>query len=293
MNRTKTDTYMFPVAPPFDIAYRKEYVSHPVGPHTHNAAEVYFTLNDLPDVLLNDTVSAVPAGTVIIIPAFCIHQLYHEPGLTYERYILSINTEWIRSLFCDSSTDYSYLYDNTTPILFFPDKRQKKELIRCLNESLNISDRTTPEALILFLQLFKLIHSAVLSIGTPGKSRLPVSSAQQKVNRMIAYLQEHIHENIGITGLAEYFYLNPDYLARLFKDHMHISLGKYITLLKISAAETMLRDGKSVTEVQEALAFSSYAHFFRTFQKTTGISPSRYRKQYHSSGRSPSRFFLG
>ena len=194
MNRNKTDTYMFPVAPPFDIAYRKENVSHPVGPHTHNAAEVYFTLNDLPDVLLNDTVSAVPAGTVIIIPAFCIHQLYHEPGLTYERYILSINTEWIRSLFCDSSTDYSYLYDNTTPILFFPDKRQKKELIRCLNGSLNISDRTTPEALILFLQLFKLIHSAVLSIGTPGKSRLPVSSAQQKVNRMIAYLQEHIHE---------------------------------------------------------------------------------------------------
>lgn len=279
---SKADTYMFPVAPPFDMAYRKENVTYPVGPHTHNAVEIYFTLNDLPDVLLNDTVSAVPAGTLIIIPSYCIHQLYHEAGATYERYVLSINSEWIRSLLCDHSKDYSYLYESQEPVFLFPDKGQKKELIRHFNRLLSVSDNASPKAIISFLMLFEMIHNSVLEMQKNYKlSRfnLPVSSTQQKVNQMIAYIQDHIHDNISISDISEHFYMNPDYLARLFKSHMHITLGKYITLMKISAAETMLREGMSVAKVQETLGFSSYAHFFKTFQKTTGISPSKYRKQ--------------
>ena len=40
--------------------------------------------------------------------------------------------------------------------------------------------------------------------------------------------------------------------------------------------------GKTVAEAQEILGFSSYAYFFRTFQKITGISPSKYRKLHKS-----------
>lgn len=283
MMTSKADTYMFPVAPPFDMAYRKENVTYPVGPHTHNAAEIYFTLNDLPDVLLNDTVSAVPAGTLIIIPSYCIHQLYHEAGVTYERYVLSINSEWIRSMLCERSKDYSYLYDSQEPVLLFPDKVQKKELIRHFNRLLSLPDHATPEAMISFLMLFDVIHKSVQDMqknNALSDLNLPVSSTQQKVNQMIAYIQDHIHENITISDISEHFYMNPDYLARLFKSHMHITLGKYISLMKISAAEAMLREGKSVAAVQESLGFSSYAHFFKTFQKTTGISPSKYRKKY-------------
>ncbi len=280
MSRLTANTYMFPVAPPFDVAYRNESVSYPVGPHTHNAAEIYYTMTDLPDVLLNDTVSAVPAGTLLIIPAFCIHQLYHETGKKYERYILSINSEWIKAIFSDNSAEYSYLYDSQEPVLLFPDKAQKKELIRRLDGLLSLSEKSSPASLISFLQLFEIIHSSVISTTMSFHSDLPISSAQKRVNEIISFLQEHIQENITITDLSDHFHLNPDYLARLFKSHMHISLGKYIILLKISAAESMLREGKSVTEVQETLAYSSYAHFFKTFQRITGISPSKYRRQF-------------
>ena len=89
-----------------------------------------------------------------------------------------------------------------------------------------------------------------------------------------------MQDNLTISDLASHFYLNPDYLARLFKSHMHVSLGHYLTLQKISAAEELLRKGQSVAQVQEALNYSSYAYFFKTFQKITGISPSQYRNQF-------------
>lgn len=272
--------YMFPVAPPFDVVYRNSDAPYPVGPHTHNAAELYFTLTDLPDVLLGNTVSAVPAGTLLIIPAFCVHQLYHETGVVYERYILSINTQWLDTLLCEGAKEVAYLSNSTQPVLLFPGKEQKRKLLRQFDELLSLNGRTSPEAMSAFFRLFSGIHAEAGKIAPKVQKNLPISPSQKRVNDFIAYLQEHIHENITTSDLAAHFYLNPDYLARLFKSHMHVSVGHYVTLQKISAAEAMLREGKSVTEVQEALGYSSYAYFFKTFQKITGISPSQYGNRY-------------
>ena len=282
MNHSAAVTYMFPVAPPFDVVYRNAKAPYPVGPHSHNAAELYFTMTDLPDVLINDTVSAVPAGTLLIIPAFCIHQLYHETGVQYERYILSINVKWLNTVLCGNKADYAYLLSASAPVLLFPEKQEKKELIRHFNELLSFENRTSPEAMAAFFQFFSKIHG--LAIKLAPQTELPISPAQEKVNAMIAYLQEHLHENVTVSDLAEHFFLNPDYLARLFKRHMHVSIGHYVTLQKISAAEALLREGKKVAEVQECLGYSSYAYFFKTFQKITGLSPSQYRKRTYLSG---------
>ena len=78
--------------------------------------------------------------------------------------------------------------------------------------------------------------------------------------------------------IADHFYMNKDYLARLFKKHTHATVGHYIAMQKLSMAQMLLAEGKSVAKVQEQLGFSSYAYFFRFFKKMTGISPSHYRK---------------
>ena len=277
----KPASHLYPVAPPFDIAYRNGKVSSPARPHTHNAAEIYYTLTDLPDVLLNDTVSAAPAGTLLVIPAFCIHQLYHETGIAYERYVLSVNAGWLKNVFGESIPEFSYLLDSSAPVLLIPDSQQKSRLICCMNELLSYSRPASPEAMASFFRLFSVIHNAAATSAPLFQKELPISSSQQKVNDIIAFLHEHLDENIRVSDLAAHFFLNPDYLARLFKSHMHISIGQYVTLQKIGTAEALLREGKSVAEVQEALGYSSYAYFFKTFQKATGISPSRYRRQYH------------
>ncbi|MCR5249220.1 MAG: AraC family transcriptional regulator [Lachnospiraceae bacterium] len=274
--KKRSQISLFPVDPPFDAAYRNADAPVPVGPHSHNAAEIYFTLTDLPDVLLNDTVLAVPAGTLIVIPSFCVHQLYHESGVRYQRYILTIPEKWLGCVLCEGASDFAYLEDNGTPVLLFPDEEQKKELIARFDELLSVKDRTTPEAMVAF---FRLLGNIQALKKEQKKTRpLPVSASQKKVNAIISYLTEHLRENICIADLASHFYMNPDYLARLFKRHMHVPIGHYITLQRISMAETLLREGKTVSEVQEYLGYSSYAHFFRTFQKITGISPSRYRR---------------
>lgn len=276
----RTPILSFPITSPYDVVYRKDSPAYPVGPHSHNGVELYFTLSDLPDVLLNDTVSAIPAGTLIIIPSFCVHQLYHKAGSVYERYILSINASWLDAVFGGTNESFTYLKQSTAPLLLTPDATVKEELLQRLQTLLSFSDSTSPNALAhLFLFLDKL-NETVNRLSPESNRTFPISATQKHINDMIAYIQEHIHEPLTVTDLANHFYLHPDYLSRLFKKHAHTAVSHYITLQKIATAQSLLRDGRTVAEVQESLGYSSYAYFFKMFQKNTGISPSKYRAQY-------------
>lgn len=269
----------FPIAAPFDMAYRKGLIDHPVGPHSHDAAEIYYTLSDLPDVLLNDTVSAVPAGTLIIIPPYCVHQLYHESGALQERYILSINILWLNHVFCKAEDTLCYLKEGSEPLFVSPDSSQAANWQHGMNRLLSYHSYHSPEALACFFQLLTTLNQMVGELSIRNHT-LPTSSGQKKTNEIIAYIQEHIYENLTVGELASHFYLHPDYLSRLFKNHAHISISHYITLQKITTAQTLLREGHTVAQVQEMLGYSSYAYFFKSFQKNTGLSPSKYREQY-------------
>lgn len=270
----------FPITPPYDVIYRNNRIDYPVGPHSHNAVELYFTLSHLPDVLLNDTVSAVLAGTLIIIPPFCVHQLYHEAGKVYERYILSINIQWLDQIFCGKENNFSYLKESTQPLIITPNSSQKEAWTTGLERLLAFPSALSPEALSCFFELLSVLNQMATSRFSTTNKYLTFSAGQEKTNEIIAYIQEHIYENITVSDLAAHFYLNPDYLSRLFKKHAHLSVGHYIALQKTATAQALLREGYTVTQVQEKLAYSSYAYFFKTFQKNTGISPSKYREQY-------------
>lgn len=280
-NKKKTSILSFPITTPFDVIYRKDTPAYPIGPHSHNGAEIYLTLSDLPDILLNDTISEVPAGTLIIIPPFCVHQLYHKSGVLYERYILSINTQWLDTVFCGQTDSLSYIIQSTTPLLLTPDQTTKKEFIRRLNTLLSTSKATTPKAMADFFDLLTKLNEIIDGLYTTKAPTLPISLTQQRVNEIIAYIHNHITESLTVEELAKHFFMHPDYLSRLFRQHTHITASRYITLQKIASAQSLLRDGHTVTQVQNILGYSSYAHFFKCFKKNTGMSPSQYRTRYY------------
>ena len=265
----------FPTDPPFDAAYRKWSTETPVGPHQHNAIEFYYTLTPLPDVLIDNRIIAVPADTLIIIPPFCVHQLYHEANLIYERYVILIQEQWLSNAFCGIPTSFPFMESGSHPFFIRLDNELKNDFIEKAESLVSANMLTSPSALSSLFLFLNLISGLL-----PASAHRPSfrqTAAQKRINQIISYINVHIHESLEISDLADHFYLNPDYLARIFKEHVHISLGHYILLQRITEAQKLLSQGYTVSEVQEALAFSSYAHFFKTFKKITGISPSRYR----------------
>lgn len=277
----KPNIPFFAVNEPYELYYKTDVATYPVSAHTHNATEIYFTLTDLPDVLLNDTVSRVLKGSLIIIPPFCVHQLYHIPGVAYERYIMNINTEWLDYVLWGNNTNTDYLKNTDQPFIISLDDQQQMDLIDKMKKLISVQNEKNINTITKFFELFHMVNSLVSCKIENNLLEEPlVIGAQKKINEIITFIDDNLMKGVSVEQIAEHFYLNKDYISRLFFKYTHTTIGRYVALQRISKAQELLREGKTVTEVQELMGYSSYAHFFKTFQKMTGISPSRYRKQY-------------
>lgn len=271
----------YAVNEPFELYYRNSVAADPVSAHTHNAAELYLTLTNLPDVLLNDTVSEVRKGTLILIPPFCVHQLYHGIDQVYERYILNIDIRWLEKVFECMEDSVDYLKWTDRPLTLALDEPQLSKLTAALNRFLPMQGERSIKAVAEFMALLSVLDGVVQEASKNfALDQTVVSGTQKTVNEIISYINAHLMENLTLGQIASHFYMNKDYLSRLFMKHTHTSIGHYSSIQRIAKAQELLREGKTVGEVQEIMGYSSYAYFFKTFQKMTGISPSRYRIQY-------------
>ena len=98
----------------------------------------------------------------------------------------------------------------------------------------------------------------------------------------IDYIYSHINCRITVEELAEHADLSPNYLSRLFKKELNISISDYICEMKIEKASHLLKySDSSLVDIANYLAFSSQSHFIQTFKKLTGVTPKKYRDHYY------------
>ncbi|RRJ61690.1 response regulator [Paenibacillus oralis] len=94
------------------------------------------------------------------------------------------------------------------------------------------------------------------------------------------YIHAHYGDELTRGDLAEVVYLNPDYLARLFKKETGVSLGSYVIQVRISAAKRLLETTNlSVYAVANKVGYSNYSYFSKLFKQEVGITPNEYKKK--------------
>ena len=95
---------------------------------------------------------------------------------------------------------------------------------------------------------------------------------------MKQYLDEHYMEKISLEALSGLFYLNKEYLSKLFKQEYSVSIFDYVDFLRIEKAKKLLIEtNKSIGEITEELGFYDESHFNRKFRKMTGTAPREYK----------------
>ena len=96
---------------------------------------------------------------------------------------------------------------------------------------------------------------------------------------MISYIQQNYKGKILLREFGEQFHLSEKYISRYFKEHFHITLSQYVTYLRLEHAKQMLQETDiSVTEVAMQSGYQNISYFIRSFKKTYGVSPLKYRK---------------
>ena len=105
-------------------------------------------------------------------------------------------------------------------------------------------------------------------------------SSHAAILELLAYIDEHYNEDIGLNELAERAGMSTAYLSVLFKTEVGTSYVKYLTELRIRHAKKLLRDGHKVNETSELVGYNNYRYFCDIFKKHVGLTPNEYKHNY-------------
>jgi YesN/AraC family two-component response regulator len=99
------------------------------------------------------------------------------------------------------------------------------------------------------------------------------------ISKVIRHINNHITTKLSVSELARVVDKTPDYLTRIFKKEVGMTVIDYIHQQKIEVAKYFLEHTPmAVTEISNLLEYSNPAHFSTVFTKIAGTSPIKYRR---------------
>ena len=100
------------------------------------------------------------------------------------------------------------------------------------------------------------------------------------ITRAKQFIDEHKADDLSLGRVAEAVHTSTFYFCKMFKKATGLHFTEYLSRVRIEKAKNLLLNPHvRVSEVAYEVGFQSLTHFNRIFKKTTGKSPSDYRRQ--------------
>ena len=164
------------------------------------------------------------------------------------------------------------------PQLFFFDAELWRLALKLKDEGLNGATRLTHygEALGVLIG-HELIRINGSRPAARAMARGGLSGWQQK--KVAGFIDAHLADDVRLSTLAGLVDFSPFHFARAFKRSFGMPPHRYHIGRRIERAKTLLAEPAiSVTEIALTLGFAETSSFSATFRRTTGVSPSEYRR---------------
>jgi len=133
------------------------------------------------------------------------------------------------------------------------------------------------ESAATFLAAHLLRHHCTRTQSLPNDAGgLP----KYKLRTAIAYIQEHLGEEITLEAIATHLNMSQYYFCHLFKQSMGVSPYQYVLQQRINKAKNLLKQRQlTITDVALECGFANQTHFTKYFRKLAGTTPKNYREQ--------------
>ena len=105
------------------------------------------------------------------------------------------------------------------------------------------------------------------------------SQTDERILRIIHYINGHLADPMSLASLAESVALSPSHLSHLFQREVGISPMQYVNGQRMERAKQLLeRTTSSIGQIAEESGFGPI-YFSLRFKQHTGVSPREYRQR--------------
>ena len=238
----------------------------PEKPHIHSNYEFYIHVSGDVSFLVNNRLYPVSPGDVIISRPGDVHLCVCQEAVQHARYCC-----WISCPEDSPLLDFIHRPDFSN-ILHFSEST-RKELLRLFHRLRDAEAQGRQIARTAYL--FRVL--TILSEGTHMEPEVPaLPTAMQQV---LDYIRENFTALHCVEDIAHNCHISSSTLNRWFRSYLQLSPHKYVEALKLSLAQRLLLEGKSVTEVCNRAGFTDCSRFIAIFKAKFGRTPLQYQKQ--------------
>jgi AraC-like DNA-binding protein/quercetin dioxygenase-like cupin family protein len=232
--------------------------------HAHEKCQIIYTLSGTLHVQIGSTSYFVPEKHIAWIPGSTEHELSSKNRqVSLVIFYLSLDAD-------DKDTalkEFSIYHTNS----FIAEN-----LKFIASKGTEIEQADSPDLYAFALSFFKLLPSISQDMGFLLKMLAIPNDA--RLHPILAYLQEHLHENLKMPQLAARFGFSVRNLSRLFNES-GIRFSYYVNNLRIMRAIELFADGgRTMQQIAYEVGFATPNHFNRVFRQITGVSPNAFVK---------------
>lgn len=209
-----------------------------------------------------------------------------------------VNSEYLHSILPagnNKSAFIAMLFD-AKMICTKTDAIYNKYIFPLINGNISLSEKLTNEEFELILSTEKIYNEKTLGYELKVKSNIlkifsirfntaktitaQVSGKKREIIKLtLDYIHNHYTNPITLAELAAYVYVSPEYLCRIFSEMSDVSPIEYLNRYRIMcAADMLLEDNKSISEILSHSGFNSHSYFNKLFMRYVNTTPTEYRK---------------
>ncbi len=167
----------------------------------------------------------------------------------------------------------------------------KKEL---LYAELVTVEKITSSKLREYHEIAEIIASCIeMYLAGPFKSKskqLPQNKATGAheikhwvVIQTLDYIHQFYYTDIKLSQIANLYFINEQYLCKLFSKQIGQSFTNYLNEIRIHHAQELLASSdRKIIEVSTMVGFNNVTYFNSVFKEHTHLTPREFRKKNHS-----------
>ena len=108
-----------------------------------------------------------------------------------------------------------------------------------------------------------------------------ITGTDRIMGNITKYIIEHYMEPLDLDTIAKQFNYNYNYLSSYFNSKNYEGFSGYLNKVRIEkACELLKKEDMPISDISYAVGYSDHSYFCRVFKKSTGYTPSVYRRRF-------------
>jgi len=253
--------------------------------HWHRSFEISYTLvGEITKFTINGKDHRTKAGTILLINPNEIHSVESKPIKDTDNQALSLIIPY--QFMAKIVPNYPYRYYEIPAYADMSESQVKdfhalQETFTALYQiSLGKDAFQNMKILSLVYNCLYLLTTSFSAIKHYKNDLIPETDEFDWIDSVIAYIEDHITEDLTVSQLANHFHLTASYFSRKFKKYTGMSVMAYIGEMRLQDAFRLLTNTDySIQYITDTCGFPNHKAFIQIFKDRYQMTPSKYRQK--------------